>query len=94
MNGEQKKHAISSARARPQIGCPDESLDLWAGQEVDRAFVIALARHRQYFLAVMQQMRFINRNVLEERADRGQSSVPASCSVTALGLDERQEPAD
>jgi hypothetical protein len=50
-----------------------------------------LRRHREHALAVMQELRLIDSDVLEERADCRQARIPTACSVSARTLDVSQE---
>jgi hypothetical protein len=43
---------------------------------------------------MMQELRFIDRDILEERVDRRQTRIAAARAVAAPGLDERQEVAN
>ena len=61
---------------------------------VDGSFLVPLGRHRQHLLAVMQELRFIDGDILEERADRRQPRIAASRAIAAPGLDEGQEASD
>jgi hypothetical protein len=72
LQGEQKKHPISPARSGRQVGCSDESFDLRVGEIIDRPFLVPLGWHGQHLLAVMQELRLIAGDILEERADRRQ----------------------
>ena len=91
LQSEQKKHPISPARPGRQVGCSDESFDLRVGEIVDRPFLIPLGRHRQHFLAVMKELRFIDRDIREEGADRRQPCVAAARAIATPSLDEGQE---
>ena len=91
LQSEQKKHPISPARSGRWIGCPDERFDLRVGEIIDRPFLIPLGWHRQHLLAVMQELRFIDRDIREEGADRRQPCVAAARAIATPGLDEGQE---
>jgi hypothetical protein len=43
---------------------------------------------------MMQELRFINGDIFEERTDRCQACVAASRAVSTSGFDERQEASD
>lgn len=92
--GAQQKHPILPARPSRGSDCPEESFDLGAGEEVDGPFLGSLGRHRQHLLAVMEELRFIAGDILEERMDRRQPRVAAARAVAAPGFDEHQEAPD
>jgi hypothetical protein len=73
---------------------PIKSFDLSVGKIVDGPFFVPLGGHRQYLLAMMQELRFINGDIFEERTDRCQACVAASRAVSTSGFDERQEASD
>ena len=74
---------VSPAIPRCDVGSCDDSLDLVAGHIVDDPFLVALRGHSEHALAVMQKLRLVDSDVLEEGPDGREARVPAPSCVAA-----------
>jgi hypothetical protein len=78
---------VASAGPRRDVRSCDDSLDLVASHVVDDPYLVALRRHGEHALAVMQKLRLIDRDVLEEGPDGRETRVSAPSYVAARFLD-------
>lgn len=93
------QHQHEDRAVAPPVPCREirsrnDGFDLVAVEIVNRPFLVPLCRHGEHALAVMEQLRRVDSDILEERANCREASVAAACPVTPRLLKIGEEVGD
>ena len=69
LHGNQKQGPVTPSEPSLRIGRRDKCFDFVAVEKINRPLLIALGWHRENLLAMVQELRFMDGNIFEERAD-------------------------
>ncbi len=91
---EQEDRPVTPTVPGRKVGSRDDGFDLVTVEIVDRPLLVPLCRHGEHTLAMMQQLRLIDGDVLVERADGREPCIAAPCSITPRLLEIGEEVGD
>ena len=89
-----QKGSVPSSVPGRHVGGGEKSLDLLAVEVIDHALLVALRGQGENPPTVMQEFRFVDGDVFEERSDGRQPVVAGAGAVAPRCLQEVEEPAD